>query len=93
MYEMSEDFIKQYLEDAGITLEKIEVQGFSEYARFYFKELVHLGVFLKDVPLSDLTTKARYDILKSAYKLWKKARETGINGIITGTEIDFSASS
>jgi len=91
MGEMTPRQIDEYLADAGVQLGKYEKEDFSDFVRFYFKELVKMGAFLKDVPFSDLTTRARYCVFKSGYDLWIKVGKSNTSDIITSTEIEFSA--
>jgi hypothetical protein len=71
--EMNSYLVQQYLKDAGIDIENFNIDEFTDFARFYVKELVQVGALLKDVPFSDLTPMGKYNVLKSAYRLWTKA--------------------
>jgi hypothetical protein len=74
--EMNSYLVQQYLKDAEIDTENFNIDEFTDFARFYFEELIHIGAFLKDVPFSDLTPMAKYGVLKSTYRLWTKAAPT-----------------
>ncbi len=71
---MTDYLIQQFLDDAGITLEKEDFGNYADFVRFYFKELVKLGTFLSDVPFASLTPRAKNLVFRSGYNLWKKAQ-------------------
>lgn len=70
---MTDYLIRQFLDDASITLEKDEFDNYADFTRFYFKELVKMGTFLSDVPFTHLTPRAQNVVFRSGYNLWKKA--------------------
>ena len=87
---MTDYVVRQFLEDAGIVIAPEDFNLFMDFCRAYFRELVMIGAFLKDVPYSDLTTSGKYAVLKGAHKLWKTVDGGQKIGIIVDTEIEFS---
>lgn len=70
---MTPKLLAEFFADNEIQMPKEDLSSYADFAFFYFKELVNMGVFLTDIPFAGLTTKAKYLVLRSAYKLWKKA--------------------
>lgn len=47
-----------------------DLNEFLEFSGAQFKELVAMGVFLKDVKFTELSLKARRKVIFSAFRLW-----------------------